>query len=152
MAMGEFGEFGRTHGDNLDIEMEGLASELVVTIEGDFFAFDFLNGEHAHPEVSFGMEAHPDLGRVGAERRKGYQLEEFFAVFPVTKLRGYEDVLGVAGDKAFDALLEPWDDVLGAVKILHRATIAGGVDDVTLVVLQGVFDGDDGFFSYAHGV
>ena len=43
------------------------------------------------------------------------------------------------------------DDVLGAVEILHRAAIAGGVDDVALVVLQGVFDGDDGFFGYAHG-
>ena len=151
MAVGEFGEFGRADGDDLDVEVQRLASELMVTVEGHFFAGDLLDGEHTHAEIGFGVETHTDLRRVRAESGEGHQLEKFLAVFAVAELRGDEDVLGVAGDEAFDALLEAGNDVLRAVEVLHRAAIAGGVDDVTLVVLQGVFDGDDGFFGYAHG-
>ena len=151
MAVGEFGEFGRAHGHNLDVEMQGLAGELMVTVEGDFFAFDLLDREDAHAEIGLSVETHADLRRVGAEGVERDQLEELIAVFAVAELRRDENALGVAGDEAVDALLEAGDDVLGAVEILHRAAIAGGVDDVALVVLQGVFDGDDGFFGYAHG-
>ena len=151
MAVGEFGEFGRADRDDLDIEMQGLAGELMVAVEGDFFAFDLLDREDAHAQVGLSVEAHADLRRVGAEGVERDQLEEFLAVFAVAELRRDEDALGVASDEAVDALLESRDDVLGAVEILHRAAIAGGVDDVALVVLQGVFDGDDGFFGYAHG-
>ena len=151
MAVGEFGEFGRTDGHNLDIKMQGLTSELMVAVEGDFFAFDLLDREDAHAEIGLSVETHADLRRVGAEGVERDQLEELIAVFAVAELRRDEDALGVAGDEAVDALLEARDDILGAVEILHRAAIAGGVDDVALVVLQGVFDGDDGFFGYAHG-
>jgi hypothetical protein len=48
-------------------------------------------------------------------------------------------------------LLEAGDDILVALEVLHRATAFGGVEDVTLVVLQGVFDADDGVLGYAHG-
>ena len=152
VAVGEFGEFSRADGDDLDIEMEGLAGELMVAVEGDFFAFDLLDREDAHAEVGLGVETHADLRGVGAEGGEGHVLEQLVAVFAVAELRRDEHVLGVAGDEAVDALLESGDDVLRAVEILHRSAFAGGVDDVTLVVLQGVFDGDDGFFGYAHGV
>ena len=151
MAVGEFGEFSRADGDDLDVEVQGLASELMVAVEGDFLAFDLLDGEDAHAEVGLGVETHADLGSVGAEGVEGHQLEELLAVFAVAELRRDEDALGVAGDEAVDALFEAGNNVLRAVEILHRAAIAGGVDDVALVVLQGVFDGDDGFFGYAHG-
>ena len=151
MAVGEFGEFCRADGHNLDVEVQGLASELVVAVKGDFFAFDLLDREDAHAEVGLSVETHADLRRVGTKGVERDQLEELLVVFAVAELRRDEDVLGVAGDKAVDALLEAGDNVLGAVEILHRAAIAGGVDDVALVVLQGVFDGDDGFFGYAHG-
>ena len=151
VAVGEFGQFGRAHGDDLDVEVQGLAGELVVAVEGHFFAFDLLDREDAHAEVGLSVEAHANLRGVRPKRGEGHQLEELLAVFAVAELRRDEDILGVAGDEAFDALLEAGDDVLGAVEVLHRAAIAGGVDDVALVVLQGVFDGDDGFFGYAHG-
>jgi hypothetical protein len=48
MAVREFGEFGRADGHNLDIKMQGLTSELMVAVEGDFFAFDLLDREDAH--------------------------------------------------------------------------------------------------------
>ena len=123
----------------------------MVAVEGDFFAFDLLDREDPHTQVGFSVETHADLRRVGTKGVERDQLEELLVVFAVAELRRDEDVLGVAGDKAVDALLEAGDNVLGAVEILHRAAIAGGVDDVALVVLQGVFDGDDGFFGYAHG-
>ncbi len=151
MPVGEFGEFGRADGDDLDVEVQRLASELMVAVEGHFFAGDFLDGEHTHTEIGFGVETHANLRRVRTEGVERDQLEMLLAVFAVAELRGHEDVLGVAGDEAFDALLEAGDDVLRAVEVFHRAAIAGGVDDVSLVVLQGVFDGDDGFFGYAHG-
>ena len=151
VAVGEFGEFGRADGHNLDIKMQGLTSELMVAVYGDFVTLDISNGEDAHGAIGFSMEAHADLRIIGSERGEGDFLQQILPILTVSELRWDEDALGVAGDEAVDALLEAGDDVLGAVEILHRAAIAGGVDDVALVVLQGVFDGDDSFFGYAHG-
>ena len=150
--MGEFGEFGGADGDDLDVKMKGLAGELVIAIERHFFAFDLFDREDAHTEISFGVKAHAELRGVGAKGVERDALEKLVAVFTVAELRRHQDGFGSADFEAFDTLLESGNDVLGTVEILHRATIARGVDDVTLVVLQGVFDADDSFFSYAHGV
>ena len=150
VAVGEFGEFGGADGDDLDVKMEGLAGELVIAIERHFFAFDLLDREDAHTEISFGVKAHAELRGIGAKGVERDALEKLVAVFAVAELRRHRDGFGGADFEAFDALLEAGDDVLRAVEVLHRAAIAGGVDDVSLVVLQGVFDADDSFFSYAH--
>ncbi len=150
MTMGEFGEFGGADGDDLDVKMKGLAGELVIAIERHFFAFDLFDREDAHTEISFGVKAHAELRGVGAKGVEWDALEKLVAVFTVAELRRHQDGFGSADFEAFDTLLESGNDVLGTVEILHRATIARGVDDVTLVVLQGVFDADDSFFSYAH--
>jgi hypothetical protein len=78
-------------------------------------------------------------------------LQEFIAVLAIAELGRDGDGLGVAGDEVDEALLEAGDDILVALEVLHRATAFGGVEDVTLVVLQGVFDADDGVLGYAHG-
>jgi hypothetical protein len=135
-----------------------LAGELMVAVEGDFFAFDLLIAEHAHAEVGLGVEAHADLRGVGAEGGEGHALDQFVAWhFAVAELRRTKDALRVAGGEAFDALLKAGDDVLPARR--WKATSSSGrarpeaFDELALVVLQGVFDGDDGFFSgYAHDV
>ena len=150
--MSELGEFGGADGDDLDVEVQGLAGELMVAVESHFFAFDLFDREDAHAEIRLRMEAHAELRCVRAEGVERDALEQFVAVFAVAELRRHRDGLGGTDFEPFDALLETRNDVLGAVEILHRATIARGVDDVALVVLQGVFDADDSFFSYAHGV
>jgi len=53
------------------------------------------------------------------------------------------DVELVADRLAVHRGLEPGDDVAGAVQVLQRLSAGGGVDDVTVVVLERVVDGDD---------
>ena len=150
MAVGEFREFRRAHGNNFNIKGQRLASELMVAVEDRFLLVDVTDNEHAHAEIGFGVEAHPDLHFVRTEAIDRNALDQRVAVFTIRIDGLHDDGLSVARGEAFEALLQSRDDIAGAVEILHRAMAGRRVEHVTLVVLEGVFDADDGFFGDAH--
>jgi hypothetical protein len=92
------------------------------------------------------------LDRVAAEGVEGHALDKLVAPFAVAELGRDGHRLGIPGGEAGQTLLEARDDVLEALQVLQRTAPIGGVEDVALVVLQGVFDADDGVLGYAHGV
>jgi len=150
MAMGKFREFSGTHRNNFHIKGQRLAGELVVAVEDRFLLVDVTDDEHAHAEISFGVEAHPDLHFVRTEAIERNALDQLVAVFTIRIDGLHDDDLRVARGEAFEALLQSRDDIAGAMEILHRAMAGRRIEHVALVVLEGVFDADDGFFGDAH--
>ena len=67
MAVGEFGEFCRADGGDLNIEVQRLTSQRVIAVEDHFLAVDLLNQKFAHPEVGLGMKTHSHGHGVRAE-------------------------------------------------------------------------------------
>src|SRR6056297_3447065 len=49
---------GRTHVLDLDVEVQGLAGQFVVAVEGDLVAVDFLDGHDGHAAFGLRLEAH----------------------------------------------------------------------------------------------
>lgn len=148
--MGKFREFSGTHRNNFNVKGQRLTSELMVAVEDSFLLVDVTDDEHAHAEIGFGVEAHTDFYFVRTKAIDRNALDQLVAVFTIRIDGLYDDDLGVARGEAFEALLQSGDDIAGAMEILHRAMAGRRVEHVALVVLEGVFDADDGFFGDAH--
>ena len=94
--MGEFREFRRAHGNNFNIKGQRLTGELMVTVEDRFLLVDVTDDEHAHAEIGFGVEAHPDLHFVRTEAIDGNALDQLVAVFTICIDGLHDDGLSVA--------------------------------------------------------
>jgi hypothetical protein len=99
-----------------------------------------------------GLELHAGLDVVDpAERGAGDGLDHVRVLVPVRLVGRDLDLERVAGALALQGVLEPADDVAGAVEVRQRTAALGRVEDLALGVGEGVVDGDDLVFADLHG-
>lgn len=137
-----------------DVEVEGLAGEGVVGVDGDAVGVHLDDGDDAGLAVGFGAELHAGLGLGDAgalEGGAGDFLDELLLAGAVTFLGGNGDLEVVAGGFAFEVTFEAGDDVGIAVEVGEGLAAFGGIYDLTFVALERVVDGDNLVFADLHG-
>ena len=132
--------FGRVS-QRLDrhVEVQGLASKRMIRIDGDRVFRDARDEERNLPAliiVRDDLHAGRKL-RVGRKQvaRHFLRLANPWAIPVFGRHRGFD---GLTFGDPFELLLETGNDVLRAVKIEKRAPVLGLVDDLTVIVTQGV--------------
>jgi hypothetical protein len=144
VAMRKFFVGRFAHVGDLDREVQGLARERVVAIDGHVVALDLRDGDVDRPLVIATLELHARLQVFDAlERGLRHDLDKLRVAHAVTLFRHHVDLELIAGLLAFQRLLEARDDMALAVDVSQRLATVGAVDDVALVVGQRVVEGND---------
>ncbi|SST08247.1 Uncharacterised protein [Acinetobacter baumannii] len=144
VAVGDFLGVGLAHVDYLDLEVQALAGQRMVAVDGHVVAVDVADGDDLHAAVrSRGVELHADFQFVDAfEHLAGQGRDQFGAVFAIGVFRLDGDAQFVTDVLAFQGLLQADDDVAGTVQVDQRRATSGTVDDIPGVVGQGIVDGN----------
>jgi hypothetical protein len=134
---------GLTNVRDLDLEVQGLAGERMVGIDGHLITADRRDGHHLGARLGLGLKAHPGLDVVDAFEHAAWDvLLQPVVALAVGLFRWDADIHIVAGLAALEGFFESGDDVACAMQILQWLALRRSVDDLALGVAQGVIDGN----------
>ena len=140
-------------GHDLHLEVQALASQRVVAVNGDVVAVQVADGDDLHLAVRRGsVELHAHFQLINTfEHAAAQGADQFGGVFAVGIFRFYGDGQFVTDVLAFQSLFQARDDVTCALQLNQRRAAGGAVDDLTSVVGQGIVDGDSLVSGDRHG-
>lgn len=142
-----------THVGDLDGEVQGLAGQRVVAVDGDVVAFDLADGDVDAALVIAALELHARLEVFHAlERGARHHLDQLFVTRAVALFGGDVDLELVAHRAAFERLFQARNDVAFAMDVSQRLATVRAVDDVALVVGQRVMEGNGVAVGDLHGI
>lgn len=128
---------------DLDGEVQRLAGERVVAVDGDVVALDLAHGHVDGALVVAALELHARLEVFHAlECRARHHLDQFRVARAVAFLGCHVDLELVTGRAAFQCLFQARHDMAFAMDVGQRLTPVRTVDDVALVVGQRVVEGN----------
>src|SRR5947209_5012452 len=105
----------------IDIKIQVLAGERMITVNGNHVAGNGGYGHGARPLLRLGMQAHSDSDLVDSlEGTPRHLLNELVTAFAVTVRRRHFDSQFLAGALAFQLALETGNQVAVAVQIGER--------------------------------
>src|SRR5690606_15238537 len=135
-----------------NVEVQVLAGQRMVAVD----AYRLVAGlDHRHQQrtaLALGMELHARFDLVHAlEQIARHVLDQRRIVRAVAFLRLDVDLQRVAGLLAGQCLLQARNDVAGTVEVAQRLRLGRFVDDLALVVGQGVVDAGDARVGDLHG-
>lgn len=145
VAVGEFRRIGLAYGDDLDFEVQSLAGERMIAVHDHGVLLDFYDGEEAHAVAGLGGEAHPGLDLFG-QMFAGYVDHQVFIGDAVAVLGRDGDVEGVAGSLAGEHTLQTGYEITVTVQVFEGITSLGAVNDLAVVVFEGVVNCCDKIF------
>ena len=153
MTVGDFFIAGVTHGDDFDLEVQTLASQRVVAIDGYIIAVDITDGHDLHAAVrTRGVELHAHFQGVDAfEHGAIERSHQLGAVFAVGFFRLDADFNFIASLLANQGLFQTNNDVACTVQVYQRRAASGAVDHLTGIVGQGIVDRDSLIGGDQHG-
>lgn len=142
VAVCDFFFAGITHADDLDLEIEALASERVVAIDDHVIAFHIADGHDLHAAVRAGcMELHADFQLIDTFEHGavegGNQLRTVFAV-GILRLDGDLDLITTL--LAFEGFFQTGNDVACTMQVDQRRAAGRAVDHLTGIIGEGVVD------------
>ncbi len=145
VAVLEFFLRGLAHLGDLDFEVEVLACQRMVAVDGDHVALDAGDRHHARVTIGrLGLELHAGLQvRDFAERALRHALDEFRVTFAVTVGRRDLDAEFRSRRLALELAFEARNQVAVAVYVRERVAARGAVKHFALVVGEGVMDQHD---------
>lgn len=140
-------------GNDLHLEVQALASQRVVAVNGHVIAVQVADGDDLHLAVRRGgVELHADFQLVNAFKHAAAQgADQFGRVLAIGIFRFYGHSQLITHLFAFQRLLQAWNDVTCALQVDQRRAAGGAVDDLTSVVGQGIVDGDSLVSGDRHG-
>src|SRR5882762_3243643 len=135
---------GCPHLGNLDLEVQALAGERMIAIEGHQVASDLGDGHGPHAVPGLRLQPHPHLEvREALEGTAWHALHESLVILPVAIGRRDRHLQLVPSVLARQLALETGYEIAMAVQVRERLAPGGTVDDIAGVILQGVVDADN---------
>src|SRR5471032_835197 len=153
VAVGHFFLGSVTDSDDLHLEVQALASQRVVAVDGHVVAVQVADGNDLHLAVRSGsMKLHAHFQLVDAfEHAAAQGADQFGSVFAVGIFRFYGNGQFVTDLFAFQGLFQARDDVTCTLQVDQRRAAGRTVDDLTSVVGQGIVNGDSLIGGDRHG-
>src|SRR5260370_25212017 len=142
---------GCTHLGNLDLEVQALAGERMIAIEGHKVAGDLRDGHGPRAVPGLRLQPHPHLEvREALEGTARHALHESLVKLPIAIGRRDRHLQLVPSVLARQLALETGYEIAMAVQVRERLALRGTVDDIADVILQVVVNADDLVLPDAH--
>lgn len=152
VAVLEFLCRGFAHFRNFHFEVQRLASQRMVAIDGDHVARDVRYHYLTMTMFGFGIKAHARLYlRDALKCAARHLLDEALLRDAVAVFGSDGDLQLLAGGLAFEFALEAGDEVAVAVQVSERFGCAGLVQHRTACIAQRVDEGNDNVVRNLHG-
>jgi len=125
-------------GNDLDLEVQALACQRVVTVNGHVVAVQVANGHDLHLAIRRGsVELHAHFQLIDAfEHAAAQGADQFGRVLAVGIFRFYGNGQLITNVLAFQGLFQAWDDVTCALQVDQRRAAGGAVDDLTASLVR----------------
>ena len=130
---------------NLNVEVQRHAGERMIAIDGHFVANDLGNHDGLLAKFTLCVELHSLFELFAAFDLIGRDNGDILRIMKAIGLLGSDaDFEGVASLFAFHRLFQAGDDLPFALDIGQRFAANGGVDDVLVVIGEGVVENNNG--------
>ena len=114
---------------DLHLEIQSLASERMICIDGDSIPLDFCDGDNLLPCAAVNTELHSSLHVVDTAKLHLRDFDNLLSIpLPVRVCRRHGHCQRLAGCLSFQRRLEPGDDVPDAVNVGERFLAFGAFD------------------------
>jgi hypothetical protein len=122
MTVGHFFLGSVADGNDLHLEVQALASQRVVAVDGDIVAVQVTDGDDLHLTVRRGsVELHAHFQLINTfEHAAAQGADQLGGVFAVGIFRFYGHFQLIADSLAFQSLFQAWDDVTRALQVDQR--------------------------------
>src|SRR5205807_1644217 len=151
VAVRELRRGGCAHSRDLDLEVETVAGERMIAIEGHQVAGDPGDGHRARavPGLRLQPHSHREV-REALEGAPWHALHESLVILAVAIGRRDRHLQLVPGALAGQLALQTGYEVAMAVQVREWLALGGAADDLGCVIVQGVVDADDLIVRDAH--
>lgn len=134
-----------------DRKVQGLAGEWMVAVDEYLAVLDLGDGDVDLALRTTALELHAGLDVFDAlERFARHFLHQLGVMHAITFLGRHVSLELVADGSAFHLLLQARNDLATAMQISQRIATFGAVDDLPLIVGQGVMEGGNGILGNLH--
>lgn len=138
--------------DDFHIEVQRLASQGMIGVNGDRIVGDLDHGDHPWAVGSVRLELVAEFDLIGIRETIPLHFsDERFVVLPISVFRGDDDFQRLAFGLAGQGLFESGNNIVGPVEINQRLTGLRGVQDIPFVIRKGIVDADNGLIGRLHG-